>query len=132
MDSTFINNTANYGGSMDCDGKVTIIDSTFINNTARNTGGALLIGVDSSIVNCIFVNSKSVNSNGIHLSNGNLNIDDGKGIVYIFNEGTLSGISIVVLKNETYYHPPNPNINFFKKHDLFDYILVSLVHFYFD
>ena len=45
------------------------------------------------------------------------------------NNPSIHGISIVVLNNETYYYPPNTNINFFKKDDLFDYILVSLVHF---
>ena len=41
-----------------------------------------------------------------------LNINGGTGIVDINNQGTLSGISIVVLNNETYYYPPNTNINF--------------------
>ena len=67
------------------------------------------------IINCTFINSKWINSNtkfnGIY-SLYNLTINDGKGIVDIFTSGTLSGISIVALNNQTYFSPPNENINF--------------------
>ena len=43
-----------------------------------------------------------------------LNIKGGNGIVDLVTgtNGILSGTSIVVLNNETYYYPPNANINF--------------------
>ena len=63
-----------------------------------------------SLVNCSFINSESEKLNGIYAAK-NLNINCGKGIVYIFTNTTLSGISIIVLNNETYYYPPNTNIN---------------------
>ena len=42
-----------------------------------------------------------------------LNIKGGNGIVDLVTgtNGILSGTSIVVLNNETYYYPPNANIN---------------------
>ncbi len=97
---------------------VTIIDSTFINNAANGTGGAAYLGNIATLTNCCFNNSKSINhkSNGIHTTN-NLTINGGKGIVDILS-GTnfiISGTSIVVLNNATYYYPPNTNINFTKK-----------------
>ena len=46
-----------------------------------------------------------------------LNIKGGNGIVDLVTgtNGILSGTSIVVLNNETYYYPPNANINFTDK-----------------
>ena len=64
------------------------------------------------MINCYFINDEWIKSNGIYV-NKTLIINGGKGIVDIYNNGTLSGISIVVLNNETYYYPPNTNINFF-------------------
>ena len=61
------------------------------------------------MANCNF-NNKLVDSSKICANNG-LNINGGNGIVYISINGTLSGTSIVVLNNETYYYPPNSNIN---------------------
>ncbi len=109
-DSTFTNNTAT-GGSIYWTGENgTIIQSIFSNNTA-SYGGAICWNAASTMINCTF-NSKFIdnNYNGIY-TNKNLIINGGKGIVTIYNEGTLSGISIVVLNNETYYYPPNSNIN---------------------
>ena len=62
------------------------------------------------MVNCDFVSIKWIKNNGIY-ANCNLTINGGNGIVEIFANSTLSGISIVVLNNETYYYPPNTNIN---------------------
>ena len=65
------------------------------------------------MINCTF-SSKWIESNGIRIGNS-LTINGGKGIVdikYGSTANTLSGISIVVLNNETYYYPPNSNINF--------------------
>ena len=62
------------------------------------------------MTNCIFVNSLSEKINGIYTTK-DLNINGGKGLVNILNEGRLLGASIVVLNNETYYYPPNTNIN---------------------
>ena len=61
--------------------------------------------------NCSF-NDEWVKNNGISIGN-NLNINGGNGIVDIVtgSNAVLSGISIVVLNNETYYYPPNSNIN---------------------
>ena len=67
-----------------------------------------------SLVNCSFINSESEKLNGIYAAK-NLNINCGKGIVYIFTNTTLSGISIIVLNNETYYYPPSTNINLTNK-----------------
>ena len=91
-----------------------LTDSIFTNNTASNRGGGVNWFGSGSMSNCSFVNSNSVNSNGVYASN-NLNIAGGNGIVYIFANTTLSGISIVVLNNETYYYPPNTNINLTNK-----------------
>ena len=91
----------------------TIIGSTFINNTAIY-GGAISWHVAGSIINCTFINDKWSKSNGIY-SDTNLTINGGKGIVDIVHQGTLSGISTVVLNNETYYYPPNTNINLTNK-----------------
>ena len=62
------------------------------------------------VTNCNFINSKSQTSNGIY-ADKDLKLNSGKGIVHLYINGTLSGISIVVLNNETYYYPPNTNIN---------------------
>ena len=72
----------------------------------------------NSIINCSFINNKFVNNNS--KSNGiltlfNLVIGGGSGIVDLVIGGDLSGTSIVVLNNETYYYPPNANINFTNK-----------------
>ena len=90
-----------------------LIDSTFTGNTASIWGGAVLCQLTESMANCSFVNSKSQQSNGIYAVS-NLTINGGKGIVYTIIQGNLSGISIVVLNNETYYYPPNTNINLIK------------------
>ena len=113
--STFKNNTANVGGAVywaNLDG--IIINSIFTNNNAVN-GGAIYCNA-LYMINCSFVNDKWVKSNGIYIIN-NLKINGGKGIVDIFINGTLSGTSILVLNNETYYYPPNSNINFINKND---------------
>ncbi|WP_368656381.1 hypothetical protein [uncultured Methanobrevibacter sp.] len=91
----------------------TLTDCTFINNSASNYGGVIYWNVAGSMVNCNFVNSKSQKSNGIY-ANKDLNLNGGNGIVYVLINGVISGISIVVLNNETYYYPPNSNINFTK------------------
>ena len=64
------------------------------------------------MTNCSF-NNKWIKSNGIEIAE-ELIIKGGKGIVDIVTQGILSGASIVVLNNETYYYPPNSNINFAK------------------
>ena len=116
-DSTFINNFASTsGGGISCwedSFNSTIFNSTFINNTG-NAGAILFWEVKGYIVNCNFINCKSISSNGIY-AHRDLIITNGKGIVYAFVNGTLTGISIVVLNNETYYYPPNTNINFTNK-----------------
>ena len=74
---------------------------------------------EGSMINCTFNNNNK--DNLVKIYNGNLMVDGGTGIVRISkvysNEGniTLSGISIVVLNNETYYYPPNSNINLTNK-----------------
>ena len=111
-DSTFINNSApnSVGGAISWGGTSAIIKgSIFINNTSRAVAGAIYFASTGSISNCTF-NSEWIKSNGIQAMN-DLNINGGKGIVDIWINGTLSGISIVVLNNETYYYPPNTNIN---------------------
>lgn len=95
-----------------------ILSCTFTANTAENWGGAVSSwGNYNHIINCNFVNSKWSNStgkfNGIHAMN-NLDINGGNGIVDILPSKNLSGISIVVLNNETQEHPPNTNINFWE------------------
>ena len=112
LESTFTNNHANnVGGAIHCwVANITLIDSTFNDNTAGNDGGAIYLDGSSLMVNCNFVNSKSQQSNGIYATK-DLHINGGSGIVYILANTALSGISIVVLNNETYYYPPNSNIN---------------------
>ena len=138
----FINNKASNGGAIVWDGaNSNLTDSTFSGNTATSSGGGIYWSKAGGIIqncifinntagwgagaiqwyaigtmnNCNFVNSKWINNNsrfnGIYIEK-NLTINGGKGIVDIRTGGTLSGISIVVLNNETYYYPPNTNINF--------------------
>ena len=111
---TFTNNTAtNNGGGVHDEATNNILtECTFTNNTARS-GGAICWSVVGTMNNCNFVNSKSEHSNGINAAK-DLNLNGGNGIVYIVTQGTISGTSIVVLNNETYYYPPNSNINFTK------------------
>ena len=115
--SNFTNNKANSGGAIYWGGNSIngiLITSIFKDNTANYSGGAVYYTVTTSMTNCSFINSKSTNSNGIY-ARSNLNINNGNGIIYVFINGTLSGISIMVLNNETYYYPPNSNINFKEK-----------------
>ena len=95
-------------------GNGTIIDSTFTNNNASNNGGGVYWVDIGSMIGCTF-NSEWINSNGKFngvYTRSNLTINGGEGILDLIAEGSLSGISIVVLNNETYYYPPNSNINF--------------------
>ena len=113
--STFINNTATATGggisfnarSINC----TMADCTFDSNSANDYGGGIYWYDVGSMANCSFANGKSPNSNGIY-ARSNLIMNGGNGVVYISIHGTLTGTSIVVLNNETYYYPPNTNINF--------------------
>ncbi len=119
-DSSFTNNRAriNGGGSGGAvywwnSGGI-LSDSIFAGNTAPIGGGAISLNNVNSIINCSFINNKFVNNNS--KSNGiltlfNLVIGGGSGIVDLVIGGDLSGTSIVVLNNETYYYPPNANIN---------------------
>ena len=114
-DSTFNNNTAINGAGVLWSGtNGTLITSIFMDNTAINHGGAIYWYVVGYMANCSFVNSGSHLDNGIDVRN-NLNINGGNGIVYIVVNGNLSGASIVVLNNETYYYPPDTNINLCRK-----------------
>ena len=118
-DSTFTGNTAtNDGGALLWgQGKVNLANSTFNDNKA-NRGGAIYFIIPGVMNNCNFANNKWINnntkSNGIYAQT-NLTINNGKGIVEIYTNHILSGISIVVLNNETYYYPPNTNINLHDK-----------------
>ena len=115
-DCSFTNNYAPWGGGIFWNGaKGIIIDSYFKDNNADN-GGAIYWNIVGSMVNCNFNNTKWTSSNGIY-AGGNLTLNNGKGIVYVFINGILSGSSILVLNNETYYYPPNTNINFINKND---------------
>ena len=144
FDSTFINNTAtNWGGAIYWEGNNGILHSssftsnsagknggaifwegangtlttcTFITNTDNTMGAAIHWDITGSMIDCNFVNNNWIKSNGIYARN-NLNLTGGKGIVKIVINGMLSGTSIVVLNNETYYYPPNTNINFINKND---------------
>ena len=136
-DCTFLGNTATYASTINwwgTNGRITgctftknvargdgcainwasatgsITDSIFTDNTAGVNGGAINWQNTGLIINCTF-NSKYTKSNGIY-ARKNLTVNDGKGIVDIVTQGTLSGISTIVLNNETYYYPPNTNINF--------------------
>ena len=111
-DSIFTGNTATgVGGALDLWGNnCTVTRSTFTGNTAIDSGGAIWWYVAGSMANCSFINCKSQSSNGIY-ARQNLNINNGIGIVYVFANDVLSGTSIVVLNNETYYYPPSTNIN---------------------
>ena len=118
IDSNFNGNTAQKnGGAFHCwANNCTLIGSTFIGNTAKGNGGAVAWDFLGSMINCNFINSKWDKSNGIYIIN-NLNITGGNGIVDIVTNtnSILSGTSIVVLNNETYYYPPNSNINLTNK-----------------
>ena len=118
-DSNFINNVAkgNGGGVCWAGDSSTLTSCTFTGNIAR-CGGAIIVNAPTSMVNCSFINSKALNdkNNGIMVwYSSYLNFIGGSGIVDILNEGTISGISIVVLNNETYYYPANTNINLHDK-----------------
>ena len=119
MDSIFTSNTANrYGGGIVLTSSAVnsnLAYSTFINNIANQYGGGISWNVVGHMANCSFVNDKWINSNGKSngiYANSNLTINGGNGIVDISTSYTISGISIVVLNNETYYYPPDTNINF--------------------
>ena len=117
--SNFNDNTAGtHGGAIYSYYDGIVYNSIFTRNSAKSLGGAICWRITGSMINCSFVNSKWIDqkSNGIY-SNDNLTINGGMGIVDIGSSGTLSGISIVVLNNETYYYPPNTNINFINKND---------------
>ena len=107
--------TVNGGGIYWGGANGNLIDSSFTNNIANGNGGAIFLNNVSSMTNCSFNNSQWLNSyarsNGVY-TNNNLTINNGEGIVEIVMKGTLSGTNIVVLNNETYYYPPNTNINF--------------------
>ena len=119
-DSSFTSNSANQGAGIYIDRSTTnntLSTLFFTDNIAKSYGGAIICFATCSMVNCSFINSKSQQFNGIY-NTQNLNIGGGSGIVHIFTDssvGTLSGISIVVLNNETYYYPPNTNINLTNK-----------------
>ena len=110
--SNFIINraTGSGGAIMLYSSNFTLINSIFIDNIADSNGGAIYWLNAGHLVNCTFLNDKWIKSNGIY-ANNNLTINGGKGIVNIITSSTLLGISIVVLNNETYYYPPNTNIN---------------------
>ncbi len=109
--STFSNNKADWGGAIFLNrNNCTLTGCTFTNNNDNNAAGAIYWITVGYMNNCNF-NSKWIQSNGIR-ANNNLTINGGKGIVNIVTNHTISGISIVVLNNETYYYPPNTNINF--------------------
>ena len=117
-DSIFTGNVAKQNGGAICwlSANCTITDSTFIDNTANNLGGAIYWDKAGAMIDCCFVTNEWVKSNGIYAGN-NLNIIGGSGIVDIVphSKTSISGISIVVLNNETYYYPPNTNINLTNK-----------------
>ena len=111
-DSTFTSNNAIYGGAINWildNGKIT--SSSFTSNTASYVNDIQFHKI-ATMINCNF-NSKGINASGIY-AHEDLIINGGTGIVDIFVNGTLSGISIIVLNNETYYYPPNSNINLIK------------------
>ena len=117
--STFTNNNATINGGAIYWGGLngTLSTSTFISNhVTYRGGGAINWQVTGTMINCIFNTNEWNNNfnNGIYV-NKTLNINGGKGLVNIVTQETLSGISIVVLNNETYYYPPNSNINLTKK-----------------
>ena len=120
-DSTFTNNNANTdgGGILWTVANGTLINSIFTNNTSIGRGNAIYWGLTGSMIDCTF-NNKWTKSNGIYAQQ-NLIISNGKGIVDIVTQGTISGISVVVLNNETYYYPPSTNINFKDYFFLFGY-----------
>ena len=111
INSTFTNNSANNGAGVYWKGDNGKIDGCiFINNTAAGNGGAIYLYATGSMINCSFMNSEWVKSNGIY-AQYNLNIEGGNGIVDVVTSGTISGISIIVLNNETHCLSPNQNIN---------------------
>ena len=116
----FTGNKANVGGAVSWGGdNGTLNKSTFIDNTATANGGAIRWeGVNGTMIDCNFVNNKWTNSytksNGIYVYS-NLTINGGNGIVDLNIVGTLSGIHIIALNNQTYFCPPNENINFIEE-----------------
>ena len=112
--STFTSNSAgaNGGGIYWSGANNSLRTSTFTANSAV-CGGAIYWLVAGFMNDCNFAN-KWLKSNGIYASS-NLTIKDGTGIVDIVTNNTISGTSIAVLNNETYYYPPNSNINFHVK-----------------
>ena len=116
INCSFINNHANTnGGAVEFTRRYgTILECIFTNNTAT-AGGAIKFHRGGLISNCSFINSKLQSRNGIHTQN--LTINGGNGIVYVFVNGTISGITLIALNNQTYYCPPNENINLTNKMD---------------
>ncbi|MCC7561981.1 MAG: hypothetical protein KO253_04025 [Methanobrevibacter arboriphilus] len=67
INSTFINNKANYGGAIYNQGNITITNSNFTNNSA-NTGGAIHNQGNITITNSNFTNNSANTGGAIHNS----------------------------------------------------------------
>ena len=118
--STFINNTAKYVSTITISSssnyKHNLICCTFINNTSSNSEATVYYSyIIGFMINCTFANSEWKKFNLIS-TDSPLTIDGGRGIINMKvkisnNNPSIHGISIVVLNNETYYYPPDLNIN---------------------
>ena len=86
-----------------------LINSTFNDNSAHAGVSVYWDNELGSMINCNFIKSGDV------YANSNININGGSGILEISTDHIISGISIVVLNNETYYYPPSTNINLTNK-----------------
>ena len=96
VNSTFINNSARYGGALyTARSNISIVDSTFINNTAIYAGGAVY--VDYSNINVtnatIFNNTSDSNSGGMAVYGVNMTMTD---VTFINNTSKHRGGAIYI------------------------------------
>lgn len=94
--STFVNNTAAYGGAIYNSGDMTIDDTTFTTNTSTSNGGAItntinVLGystADLSISNSTFDTNSSVNGGAIYNNGGTVSVSNSN---FINNTATTGG-----------------------------------------
>jgi predicted outer membrane repeat protein len=62
--SSFLNNTASFGGAIGAGGPLVVANSTFIGNTGGNTGGAIYAQSAVAVTGSTFISNTAVNGGG--------------------------------------------------------------------
>ncbi|MCE7698086.1 MAG: right-handed parallel beta-helix repeat-containing protein, partial [Methanobacterium paludis] len=101
--STFIGNTANYGGAISAGGGLTVENSTFTNNTANGYGGAISAGGSSTVENSTFTNNTANGYGGAIFNAGSLTVENCTFIGNIAYEGgAISNWNRLMVGNSTF------------------------------